>query len=316
MPEEFARILYAGVLPNIGTFVPAVGGFKKWIVSGTYVPEWSEQGDLVLKRANVEAFTRAVSFDYDRFALAAQESRIVALSEREKFGVIGWPLLKQYYSAFFAAHAIMRCRGAGIVRIDAEQSAAISLILQSYLGDDAKLRPGNYYYSASKGDQDRNGELTISFAASKDGKGAHEGFWDRFVKYLEFEADRAVTDGLPDNQDFVSYSLQIKESIMSGGAVWISKIRNEINYSHAHQSWMPLNKKSISNTSLPKSLKGFISNCRLDVSRSKEPIRAFFCVCCYMSELNLQIASRIAERSKAGGTFGQRWGRLLGLTQV
>ena len=316
MPEEFARILSAGVLPNIGTAVPAAGGFKKWIVDRNYVPDVSVGGNFLLKRANLEAFTRAVSFDYDRFALAAHESRIVALSEREKFGVVAWPLLKQYYSAFFAAHAIMRCRGAGVVRIDRTQSAAISELLKVYLDPGAKLEAGNYYYTASRGDQDAANEITVSFSASNDGKGVHEGFWKAFVKYLESDAARAITAGLPDNQDFVSYSLKMKESIMSGDSVWISKIRNEINYSHEHESWMPLNKKSVSNTSLPKSLEGFISNCRLDVSRSKEPIRAFFCVCCYISELNLQIANRIATRSKAGGTFGQRWVRLLGLTQV
>lgn len=316
MLDDFARILYAGVLPNLGNPAPVAGGFKQWVVGGAYIPSLSESGDFLLGRVNVEAFTRAVSFDYDRFALAAHESRIVAFCEREKFGATGWPLLKQYYSAFFSAHAIMRSRGAGVVRIDGEQSRAITSTLQAYLDTNDRFPPGTYYYSISKGDSDASGELTVTFYASKDGKGVHEGFWSMFVKYLELEAGRAVTEGLPDNQDFVSYAFDVKKSIMSGETVWISKMRNEINYQHEHQSWMPLTKKSISNISIPKSSAGYSSNARLDISRVKDPIKSFFCVCCYISELNLLIANRVAARSKAGGTFGQRWSRLISSTDI
>ena len=316
MPAEFARILYAGTLPNLGNTALVDGGFKRWVVSGAYVPTLSDRGDLLLKRVNVHEFSRAVSFDYDRFALAAQESRIVALSDRDQFGIVSWPLLKQYYAAFFSAHAIMRARGAGLVRIDSSQSIGITSTMQTYLVPDTKFTSGNYYYSISKDERDASGEITVSFSVSKDGKGVHEGFWASFVKYLESEANRAVKMGLPDNQFFVSYALQLKQAIMSGETAWLSKVRNEINYQHEHQSWMPLTKRSPSNFSVPRSSKENGSNLRLDISREKEPVRAFFCVCCFLSELNSEIATRVAARSKAGGTFGQRWARLLSLTNV
>lgn len=316
MLDDFARILYAGALPNLGNSAPITGGFKQWVIGGAYIPSLSESGDLLLGRVGVEALTRAVSFDYDRFALAAHESRIVALSEREKFGAVGWPLLKQYYSAFFSAHAIMRSRGAGVVRIDGKQSRYITTTLQAYLGTKDTFPSGTYYYSTAKNDEDKSGELTVNFSMSEDGKGVHEGFWSVFVKYLETEARRAVETGLPDNQDFISHALEVKNSIMSGETVWLSKVRNEINYQHEHQSWMPLTKKSISNKSLPKSSTEYSLNARLDASKVKDPIKSFFCTCCYISELNLLIANRVAAKSKAGGTFGQRWARLVSLTSV
>ena len=314
MPNDFARILHTGALPKLGSLISVAGGFNKWVTVGAYEPALSENGELLLKRIDIESFTRVVSFDYERFALAAQESRIVALSERENLGAVSWPLLKQYYSAFFSAHAIMRSRGAGIVNIGREQSNVLTSTLKSYLGPENKFSKGWYYFSISKGKQDAPGEVTITFTTSKDGSGAHEGFWKAFVQYLQVQAEQAVIEGLPDNQDFVSCALKIKSSIMSGESVWISKIRNEINYHHEHSSWMPISKKSISNMALPKLSKGYSSNARLDISRVKDPIKAFFCICCYMSELNLIIATRVAARSKAGGTFGQRWSKLIALT--
>lgn len=316
MVEDFARILHSGALPGLGRSVATEGGFKSWIIGGAYAPKISPSGELLLERVSVESFTRAVSFDYDRFALAAHESRVVALSEREKFGAVGWPILKQYYSAFFAAHAVMRSRGAGVVRIDNDQAKAITTTMQAYLGGSEKLSSGTYYYFISKGKNDASGETTVNFFRSNDGKGVHEGFWSTFIKYVEREASRAAQLGLPDNQDFISYSINLKQSIMSGETVWISKLRNEINYQHDYQSWMPITKKSISNRAIPKTSGDYKSNARLDVSRSKEPIRSFFCVCCYISELNYLIADRVAKNSKAGGTFGQKWGRLIATTDA
>jgi hypothetical protein len=316
MVEDFARILYSGALPGLGRSVAVDGGFKRWVISGAYAPKISENGNLLLERVSVDSFTRAVSFDYDRFALAAHESRIVALSEREKFGAVGWPILKQYYSAFFAAHAVMRSRGAGLVRIDNDQAKAITTTMQAYLGGNERLSSGTYYYFISKGENDAPGETTVNFAHSNDGKGVHEGFWSKFVKYIEREAMHAAQHGLPDNQDFISYSSDLKQSIMSGETVWISKIRNEINYQHDYQSWMPISKKSISNMAIPKTSEDYKSNARLDVHRSKDPIRSFFYLCCYISELNYLIADRVAKNSKAGGTFGQKWGRLIATTDA
>jgi len=121
---------------------------------------------------------------------------------------------------------------------------------------------------------------------------------------LNNEAEWAIQNGLPDNLDFFRFCGEMERSNMANGSVWITKIRNEINYQHKHESWMPLTKKSPSNS---------FSNCRLDVSKIKEPIKSFFCICCYISELNFQVAARISAKSKTGRTFGQRWMRLLSL---
>ncbi|MBF0889607.1 hypothetical protein [Gluconobacter cadivus] len=314
MVEDFARILHSGVLPGLGRSTAIAGGFKNWVIGGAYVPQSSTSGNLLLERVSVEAFTRAVSFDYDRFALAAHESRIVALSEREKFGAVGWPILKQYYSAFFAAHAVMRSRGAGVVRIDAVQAQAITATMRVYLGDDVRFSSGTYYYFITKGKNDATGETTVNFSPLKDGKGVHESFWHTFVNYIELEATRAAQLGLSDNQDFVAYSLKLKQSIMSGNTVWISKIRNEINYQHDYQSWMPISKKSISKKAIPSTSDDYRSYVRLDVTKSENPIKSFFCLCCYISELNYLIANRVSLNSKAGGSFGQKWERLIAST--
>jgi len=185
MPNDFARILHAGTLPGLGVVIPADGGFKEWVARGAYDPDISVNGNLLLNRVDLEDFTRAVSFDYARFALASHESRVVALSERKQFGSVGWPLLKQYYSAFFASHAVMIARGSGIIRIDSEKSKIINSITQSYLLNAPRLTPGTYLYSLTRENGGSFNEVRIEISATKNGKGVHEAFWNMFVKFIE-----------------------------------------------------------------------------------------------------------------------------------
>ena len=313
MIDDFASILRAGILPGIGQSPASEDGFKGWLVHAAYVPTLVDDKTTALNRVNVEAFSKALSFDFERFCLSAQESFLVSTVEYERFKSIGWPLLKLYYSAFFSAHSIMRSRGAGVVKIERQQANYISQLLDIYSPGSRRFSPGVYFFALEKKAGDTVGEATVTFTPASDGKGVHEGFWEIFSSYMEDQAALAAAQQLPDHISFIKYASDLKEAIMTGGsgAAWFSELRNKINYQHKYEAWMPYNRRSQAYTAMPAGELTFPGSARLDFSKQKDPIKAFLAISCYISYLNSLLAEYIAGLSKSGGAFGQKWTRLL-----
>lgn len=311
MVSDFAKILKVGILPALGASPAEEEGIKGWIVKQSYVPSLTDK-TLKLERVNLEKFSEAITFDFERFALSAQESLIVALSEYNRFGSIGWPLLKIYYSAFFSAHAIMRSRGAGVIKLEREQATKITTIVNMFSNGSAVFQSGVYNFQFQKGPNDGVGEGTVILAPSKEGRGVHEGFWEMFTDYIEDQAKRAAEQQLPDHRDFVDYATNLKTAVLSGGrgAAWFSEVRNNLNYQHQYEAWMPYRKKSQSHLAMPTERLAGIQYARLDISKTKEPVKAFLCLACYLAHLNADIAEHVATRAKGGRAFGQKWQRL------
>ena len=78
------------------------------------------------------------------FALSIWEtiSEYKANANRPK--ALGWPLLKIYYSGFFAGHALMRAVGQAIVRVEPRQAKRLTEIGQLFCGNPFSVSPGNY----------------------------------------------------------------------------------------------------------------------------------------------------------------------------
>ena len=80
----------------------------------------------------------------NNFALSIWEtiSEYKANANRPK--ALGWPLLKIYYSGFFAGHALMRAVGQAIVRVEPRQAKRLTEIGQLFCGNSFSVSPGNY----------------------------------------------------------------------------------------------------------------------------------------------------------------------------
>jgi len=312
MVEEFGAILRSGTLPTIGTVPSQYSGFKDWIMRGNFIPSMSDRCTLLLSRIRVDDFSVATSFDYERFALSAQETYLFALSARKKIPSLSWPLLNHYYSAFFSAHAIMRSRGAGLSKLDKEQADFLSDSLKIYDPEGKEIKAGMYFFLSQKSDVDRAGEMSVEITLAKDGNGVHDSFWSTFSKYIEAEAEKSALQGQADSASFVEHALTLRNAIgvNSRKASWISTIRNQINYQHDFEAWMPYNKKSRANISMSKIENSTFTQVRLDRSKDSDPIGAFLSTSCYLSKLNMAVAESIAARSQRGGAFGQKWYRL------
>jgi hypothetical protein len=314
--HEFSAILSTGVLPTLGERAPLIGGIKEWIVKARYSVSFTEQGKLQFTSVQVDSFADAMAFDYERFALSSLETNIVALSDYNQFGSGSWPILKFYYSAFFAAHAILRSRGSGLVYIEKKQADYINSLLSISSNQTNNFIPGAYMINSFAQSSPSRGEVIIELLAAgtqpNGQRGVHESFWYIFTQYLEIQAEQAVVKGLPDAQLFLSYSAELKDAVISGGGsnAWLSSVRNKINYQHEFNTWMPATKKSGGR------FLGDLTNqmqFKMKYSKNKNTLEAFVHICKYLAILNDDIGGYIAERSKKGNVFGQKWRRIKAL---
>ncbi len=276
---QLSTSLFSGLLPGLGAVPAKEGGFQDWITSGSYRPR-SVASPLVIafEDVAVAAFVPFANFDFERFALAAKESCSIALLEHNKHNLAGWPLLKLYYSSFFGAHAIMRSRGSGVVKLDRAHSFHLNQILQTYDPNSPQLSPGMYYYTTTQGTALAAGQVSLTMKPADSGAGVHESFWKLFCRFLQDEAAKAANQGAADSNLFVAGAIELSEAILngaSGGGVWLSAIRNEINYQHKHDAWFPLRKKSKSLEAISGTVYADSATIRLDGSKEKEPIFVF-----------------------------------------
>jgi len=316
--QEFAAIYSSGLLPKLGEDVSTPGGVKQWVLDGTFVPTMEPDNQLRLNRVPIFQYASAISRDYERFALSGLETYIVSLSEHREYGAAGWPLLKLYYSAFFSAHALLRSRGAGLVNFEKRHTDHINNVLHIYEGTGSDVSPGAYLVSKQNSTSSSSGEVNITFAPAPSKKGVHEAFWIMFSKFIVSEATKSITEKAPDSSVFLAYATQLSAAILEGhgNSSWLSKIRNQINYQHEHETWMPMRKSAESSRLSKFASQAPLLSASLDIPKSKRPLESFANICCYISNLNIEVANRVSKRSTKGRAFGQQWRRLNALLKV
>lgn len=117
------------MLPRIGQRPPIAGGIKSWLQSANFIPETlSPNAVAAIRVEDFGGLVPYISYDYERFALSSIES-LASASIRTKLADLSWPLLKTYYAGFFAAHSIMRSRGAGVVNLSSNQTKKSGYLL-------------------------------------------------------------------------------------------------------------------------------------------------------------------------------------------
>ncbi|SIS44544.1 hypothetical protein [Neptunomonas antarctica] len=215
---------------------------KAWVVNGQY---------LMSKKLVPAAKNRATSFELDfkhsdilhaslandcnRFAQAAIES-MWSVGKVDKLPKsTGWAAVQMYYSAFFAAHAILRIYGRACTQLEPNHVNKVFEIASATQFDDgvSSIESGFYFSLISNGE--------IKFKKLKE---SHADTWSSFSTLLTWLIDNiSSTTGLGlHKSDAITFLSEIKAIIHSSGAAkgnWLSQIRNKVNYQHSHGVWFP-----------------------------------------------------------------------------
>ena len=307
---DISGALARSTLPRLGQDRSKLEGVRTWLEVGSYRVDRNDGGkEITLADVQATNLMPFVSYDYERFALSSLESLQQAIARASTSNATGWVLLQTYYSAFFAAHALMRACGEAVIRLEKPQTDVLQVSSDAALGASGAIDPMMYSLRIV---QKIGGNISAELRGIPKKYGAHEGFWFTFDQFLDRMATRAVAVGDPQADLLVAGIKDIQPMLRPFGvwrSPWLSAVRNEINYQHKHGVWRPRSLdnrtvRSVSSISLVPS-----SAVRLDYCRQNETISAFASASLFFSILSLEIGDIVAANSMARRCFGEHWRR-------
>ncbi|TYT73678.1 hypothetical protein [Desulfobotulus mexicanus] len=215
---------------------------KAWVANGHYlVSECLEPStknratEFELQFQQSEILHASLANDCNRFAQAAIES-IWSVGKINKLPKsTGWAAVQMYYSAFFAAHALLRIYGLACSQLEGDYVDKVFQIASvTELDGGVSSIENGFYFSSILNNK-------IKFNKLKD---SHADTWLSFSKLLIWLIDNiSNTTGLGKHKsDALTLISNIKAALHMSGAAkgnWPSQIRNKVNYQHTHGVWYP-----------------------------------------------------------------------------
>ena len=209
--------------------------FKWWIEGGNYSFISSPSGKIFsLSTTNPEDVIKPLCHDIARFANSSLESITNIDSDPQFPKSNGWMSIRIYYSAFFAAHCLLRIFGESCSYLNNETVNAMNRTLRKQLSAGVPVKKGNYIIRFSK----QIGGIQLD---ANDIDSSHAGLWDCFYELLtNLENSISLTTAFTTDQknDCVNFLSELKKRISRcNNKSFLSIVRNEINYNHAMNCW-------------------------------------------------------------------------------
>ena len=115
---------------TVNTSVP----FSKWLETGAdySIPNQITTNSFTIQTSDRSLFLKPISQDCNRFMSSSIESMVdnqkTILPEKS----IGWDVIKNYYSSFYAAHFILRILGFSLTQLDSAMTNKIEKVADIY----------------------------------------------------------------------------------------------------------------------------------------------------------------------------------------
>lgn len=300
-------ILARFTLPELGAQTSSNGGLHDWLLRSRFTDiKKDDRGFILRAYSDIELYS-AFTPDYQRFAFSSFESFHHAELEKAKHSSMGWPLLKLYYSAFFAAHAITRATGSGQINLSRQVIKPINEFLElTSKGFDIPSGP----YTAEI--EESNNDICLILKSTTKGSGVHDSFWKFFCSQMDLLAKKAVVESLPNATEFIGEVEALNSCILSndGSTAWFSDIRNEINYKHGHDCWLPLTKKAkAKQIEIPKHLED-PDTLEIDLRERNCSIQRMANLSKYLASTNYFLILNLVSQLSGSTTFVRQWKRL------
>ena len=212
--------------------------FKGWVANKNYkmsLPLHSKE--FTLDVYSHELLLLPYAYDINRMAASAFESMHGIAPDTDLPKSVGWLIIRSYYSAYFAMHALLRLFGVSCTQFDANESRAITEVARMYSLQNGNTTASGYYkchYNIDKAQ-----------IYCKQLSNTHQDVWKLFYDLIDGLATQvASSDFLKKDREFViEYLFKLREGLsfrktLSGGN-WLSKVRNEVNYTHSMGAWFP-----------------------------------------------------------------------------
>jgi hypothetical protein len=156
---------------------------------------------------------------------------------------LGWLMVRSYYGAFFAAHALGRSLGRSVTQFDRPAINAIENVASIFnsLPSGVGLSRGTFVCVA---DSDHK---TLTLKKSK-ADGSHHALWADFVLLVRDTANRLLNESSSNAQRAAAKLTELQAALTDSGQSpdgnWLSTMRNKVNYQHAFGAWYPYQERA------------------------------------------------------------------------
>ncbi|HET6233333.1 MAG TPA: hypothetical protein VFE05_24870 [Longimicrobiaceae bacterium] len=217
-------------------------GLAAWVAHGEYqIYDPLKPGTAILRFTLAKQITTALAADCSRMSAAAFESLegLEASTVLPKAG--GWLLIRSYYAAFFAAHALLRMFSRSCTQLDTTALRSLHSVAELY-GTRGAVTLNVAQYGCIV---DTPGKLISIEQRSGGGGGSHGAMWSMFAELLCFLRTSILQSSAvtPAAQQVAAKLIELEQILThngrSSGGSWLSQVRNSANYQLAFGVWFP-----------------------------------------------------------------------------
>jgi hypothetical protein len=270
--------------------------------------------EVVLYIGNPKKSIEYYSHEADRFASACFESLIFQVTKPEYPRSIGWLLIRGYYAAFFALHALLRVHGWACTRLSKNSIRQINQDLKVLYPGAQTLNVGLYFLKCGNG----GSEVQCKKMDAQNG-GSHEMLWSLLDQYInEITNTLLVDDSEDEDKKDLTSALERFQRLLNkkGGAIWFTQVRNRINYSHEYGAWFPYAQSTCDVSRIDSFLE-----CWRDppdhafLTPPQDELLQFAAACAFIVSLCRTTIEDLNFRSKSNSPFRSSSGRLVELAK-
>lgn len=273
---------------------------------------------FALDFSSPEIVAAALASDISRLSAASFQTMSLVAQELVKRDSVAWALVKSYYAAFYAGHALIRVFGEGCSHFGGKHVTRLNQLCAVYsLAPSFKLEGGLYHFKPGLQ------PTVLECVRTKGGVagGTHEAFWAIFAMTMRGLADGVLKGSLP-ARDAQAVYLQIDKLLTNlarpGSYSGLSVMRNELQYSLRQGVWHPQKLTPAEMGSLRANILQWKSDpmsVELDGHRPGA-LREFLAGCAFVVGLCRQLLGRIGERSTVGARSFVRVGPIALLNDI
>lgn len=234
----FRVLLQSARLPVFRAGSASAVDLKAWLANQNYFLDQDiSANSFSLRAADPDNVRQALGNDLNRLAGAAFESAAGIGVDRSLPRSLAWGSIRSYYSAFFAAHGIMRLFGTACVQLEREHADKVLAVARTFgrTGGLSTLDAG-FFVAIVEPAFDR-----VTFSRLRE---SHRDTWATLLAVVsKLEAAIPTSAAISTHKVEASSLLSdLRSSLTRSGAVkgnWLSQVRNSINYQQSHGVWFP-----------------------------------------------------------------------------
>ncbi|MUH72711.1 hypothetical protein [Psychrosphaera haliotis] len=278
--------------------------FKGWLANKKFkVSNDIKANDFVLDIYDKDEIYIPYAFDINRMATSSFES-INGIAPDEKFPKsIGWLVVRLYYSAYYACHAILRIFGISCTQFNQKESGIITEVANvwGHAPDNSSASTGYFKCVLTN---------TANQMRCKKLDNSHADVWQCFYDHLDKLSDLISEDNSylqSEKNKCVEYIFNLRFGLSCRGRYrkgnWLSKIRNEVNYQHTMGTWFPYSGSVAKHTDLYRALSNWNSECIIDNlthAKSENDLKLFVESCVSIVSLCFSLTKDLHNQNHDG----------------